>query len=224
MDTKGRLLLVDDEKDITFFLGELLRGEEYMVHTAQSGHEALEILDGNRIDVLITDVRMPKMNGIELINSTLKSYPEVQCIILTGHGDLENSIEAMQAGAINYLTKPVNYDLLILAVQKAFDRSDMVRSIRENQIELEMLNRSLEEKVIQRTEELVRANSKLQEALDEIKKLSGLLPICSYCKNIRDENDKWVQIETYINDKSEAEFSHTICPVCLKRHFPQFSK
>jgi PAS domain S-box-containing protein len=61
---------------------------------------------------------------------------------------------------------------------------------------------------------------KLEKALDDVKKLSGLLPICSYCKNIRDSNGKWQRLEAYIESHSEADFSHSICPTCMKKHHP----
>lgn len=65
-----------------------------------------------------------------------------------------------------------------------------------------------------------RERDKLKEALVEIKALSGLLPICSYCKKIRDDHGYWNQIEKYIHDHSDAEFSHSICPECAKKHYP----
>jgi len=73
----------------------------------------------------------------------------------------------------------------------------------------------------QEREELIQ---ELQEALAEVKRLSGFLPICTYCKNIRDDKGYWNQIEEYIRDRSDAEFSHSICPDCLKKHFADFHK
>ncbi|NLN38689.1 MAG: sensor with HAMP domain protein, partial [Smithella sp.] len=72
--------------------------------------------------------------------------------------------------------------------------------------------------------ELEKANRELQKALSEIKELSGLLPICSSCKKIRNDNGYWEQIEGYIRDHSKAEFSHSICPDCAKKLYPEFYK
>jgi hypothetical protein len=76
------------------------------------------------------------------------------------------------------------------------------------------LNRNLEHSIEVRTRELTQANKNLQEALEQVKKLSGLLPICASCKKIRDDKGYWNQIETYISNHSEADFSHGLCPVC----------
>ena len=87
-------------------------------------------------------------------------------------------------------------------------------TLREYLTSVTELNRNLEHSVEVRTWELTRANKQLQEALEEVKKLSGLLPICSSCKKIRDDKGYWNQIETYISSHSEADFSHGLCPVC----------
>jgi len=82
---------------------------------------------------------------------------------------------------------------------------------------------ALEALVVQRTAELQERNTELSEALANVKQLSGLLPICAHCKKIRDDNGYWNQLEHYISQHSEADFSHGICPECLVEHFPQFS-
>jgi hypothetical protein len=87
-------------------------------------------------------------------------------------------------------------------------------SLREYLTSVTELNRNLEHSVEVRTQELTRANKELQEALEEVKKLSGLLPICSNCKKIRDDQGYWNRIETYISSHSEADFSHGLCPDC----------
>jgi PAS domain S-box-containing protein len=76
-----------------------------------------------------------------------------------------------------------------------------------------------EEALVTKTEELEEVNRQLQEALESIKTLQGLFPICSYCKKVRDDEGYWSQIEAYVSERSEAEFSHGICPECEKKHF-----
>jgi PAS domain S-box-containing protein len=84
----------------------------------------------------------------------------------------------------------------------------------------DLTREKLAEKALrQRTVELEEANKKLQEALESIRTLKGLVPICAYCKNIRDDTGYWNQLETYLRDHSEAEFSHGICPSCEEKHF-----
>lgn len=74
------------------------------------------------------------------------------------------------------------------------------------------------------TERLATTNRELQRALDEVKTLRGILPICSYCKKIRTEPEKWIALESYVRKHSEAEFSHGVCPECLREHFPEISR
>lgn len=87
--------------------------------------------------------------------------------------------------------------------------------------ELRNLNKNLESKVDERTRELTLVNEELKKSLQEIKILSGFLPICSSCKKIRDAQGYWNQLETYITEHSEAEFSHSICDDCMKKIYPE---
>jgi hypothetical protein len=80
------------------------------------------------------------------------------------------------------------------------------------------------EEITRRREELVLVNQKLEKALSEVKELSGLLPICSSCKKIRDDQGYWSQLEMYIKDHSKAEFSHGLCPDCAERLYPDYYK
>lgn len=80
------------------------------------------------------------------------------------------------------------------------------------------------EEISNNREELARVNSKLEKALSEVKELSGLLPICSFCKRIRDDKGYWNQLESYIRDHSKAEFSHSFCPECAEKVYPEYFK
>ena len=93
-------------------------------------------------------------------------------------------------------------------------------SLREYIKSVTGLNRSLEHSIEVRTRELTHANEELKVALDNVKQLSGLLPICSFCKNVRDDKGYWNRIEKYIQEHSEAQFSHSVCSKCAKKHYP----
>jgi len=96
------ILVVDDEPAITSLLNRVLGQEkEFNVHIALNSSEAVEVLARMDIDIMISDIRMPGMGGIELIKQSLSLDPELQCIVLTGFGDIDTAIEAMRAGAIN---------------------------------------------------------------------------------------------------------------------------
>jgi signal transduction histidine kinase len=117
-----RVLLVDDETDFLESLGQRLRLRGLPTLTAVSGPEALEILDRQQVDVVVLDVRMPGMDGIETLRRIKESHPRVEVVMLTGHADLETSLEGMRFGFFDYLTKPVQLPLLLEKIDDAFRR------------------------------------------------------------------------------------------------------
>ncbi|MCP4110356.1 MAG: response regulator [Desulfobacteraceae bacterium] len=121
MNSKGRILLVDDKKHEIEPLQHQLQDKSYKVLTATSGKQALDIMHSNKIDILVSDICMPDMNGIELIRQTGKHYPGIRSIVITGFADVDSAAEAMRLGAVNYLQKPkeVDADMLDSALKKA---------------------------------------------------------------------------------------------------------
>lgn len=113
------LLVVDDEKNIRSGLRALLELENYRVLTAASGEEALKILIRERIDLVLSDLRMPRLSGEELLKRLQISSPGLPVIVLTGHGDIETAVRIMHAGAYDFLTKPVDSERLELLVKRA---------------------------------------------------------------------------------------------------------
>ncbi len=120
--TRPRVLLVDDEIDFLSSLAQRLELRGLPVLTAGSGPEALEILDREPLDVVVLDVRMPGMDGIETLRRIKDRHPQVQVVMLTGHADLESSIEGMRFGFFDYLTKPVKLAQLVEKIDEAFSR------------------------------------------------------------------------------------------------------
>ncbi|MCP4347334.1 MAG: response regulator [Desulfobacterales bacterium] len=133
MDSKGRILLVDDKKYIVESLQCQLQKRSYTVHTATSGEQALDIMHNNEIDILVTDIRMPGMNGVELIRQTRENYPEIRSIIITEYAELDSAAEAMRLGAINYLQKPDG--VKINTVDSALEKGMRDKKIGEEQIQ-----------------------------------------------------------------------------------------
>lgn len=114
-----KLLVVDDEKDLLQLLVKRLTRKGYLVDAAESAEEALLLLKKEYYDVAIYDIRLPKMDGITLLKETKKMQPEIEILVLTGHGTIETAIEAMRFGAFDYLTKPYNLTELELTIEKA---------------------------------------------------------------------------------------------------------
>jgi response regulator RpfG family c-di-GMP phosphodiesterase len=165
-------------------------------------------------DLILLDVMMPEMDGFEVCRQ-LKQNPETDAIpilFLTAKSEPDDIIRGLQEGAVDYLTKPFNPPELLarvkthLALQKV--KADLLRS----KAELERKNRDLE-----------RLLTENQKALSEIKTLRGILPICSSCKKIRDDEGYWTQIEAYIQDHSLAEFTHSLCLDCARKLYPDYA-
>jgi DNA-binding NtrC family response regulator len=116
---KFTILVVDDERNIRDGLAEYLSLGGYQVATAADGKEGIERIDGGDIDLVITDLKMPKVSGEEVLRHVAGHYPTVPVIILTGPGTVENAVEAMRAGAYDFVTKPLNLEHLELMVKRA---------------------------------------------------------------------------------------------------------
>lgn len=120
-----RVLLVDDEVELLDTLVKRLNLRKVLAFGAQSGPEALEFLDQNPVDVVVLDVKMPDMDGIEALKVMKSRHPLVEIIMLTGHASLEVAIEGMEAGAFDYLMKPINIDELLYKVQDAYKKKSI---------------------------------------------------------------------------------------------------
>jgi DNA-binding NtrC family response regulator len=128
---KAKLLIVDDEKHIREGLEKALSLDGYEVELASDGRKALDLIEEGDIDLVITDLKMPQISGEELLRETLDRIPYLPVIILTGHGTIENAVEAMRNGAYDYITKPLNIDKLSLIVKRALENSSLRRQNRE---------------------------------------------------------------------------------------------
>ncbi len=205
------ILIVDDSPDQQVLLRAFLEKSGHTdLLSADSAKAAFSVLDMDGqepptlVDLILMDVLMPEMDGVEAcrqIKSRLHLC-DIPIIMVTAKNDHSNLQAAFTAGAIDYITKPVNsVDLLArvasaLALKKEMD----CRKAREG--------------------ELRRSNDELQKALRDVKVLRGLIPICASCKKIRNDGGFWQQLEEYIGEHSEAEFSHGICQHCVKKLYP----
>lgn len=147
---------------------------------------------------------MPEQDGVEACREIKRRdhLRDIPIIMVTAKSDLSNLQAAFSAGAVDYITKPVNHVELLARVSSALT------------LKLEMDCRKAREL------ELRRSNEALQKALKEVKVLRGLIPICASCKKIRNDSGFWQQLEEYLGEHSEAEFSHGLCKPCIKKLYP----
>ena len=125
------ILLVDDEEGIRKVLGITLADAGYRVTTAADGEEAMRRFAEERPDIVLTDIKMPGMSGLELLESIKSRDSEVEVIMLTGHGDMELAIQSLKRDATDFITKPINDDVLDIALGRARERITMRRRLRE---------------------------------------------------------------------------------------------
>ena len=125
------ILIVDDEKNYPRILGAVLEEEGYEIFTANSGPEALETLEGTDVDLVLTDMKMPIMDGIQLLEKIKAKDPELPVIMMTAHGTVDKAVEAMQKGAYSYILKPFDNERLIIYVSKAISMFGVIKENRD---------------------------------------------------------------------------------------------
>jgi sigma-B regulation protein RsbU (phosphoserine phosphatase) len=205
------ILIVDDSPDQQALLRSILSKAGHAdLLSADSAKAAARLLnlDGDspskEIDLILMDVLMPEQDGVETCRQIKRCahLEDVPVIMVTAKSDLTNLQQAFAAGAMDFISKPVNSIELLARVSSALLlKQEMDRR----------KNRELE---------LRRSNEELQKALKEVKVLRGLIPICASCKKIRNDGGFWQQIEEYLGEHSEAEFSHGLCQPCIKKLYP----
>ena len=190
-----KILLVEDELITRQKLEKLLSTWQYEVISAADGIAAWNILrepDAPRL--ALVDWELPGMNGVEVCvraRSQLKLTP-LYLILLTGHNSKANITQGLDAGADDYITKPFDTEELRARVQTGA-------------------------RIVRLQTELAERITELQAALADVKQLRGLLPICCYCKKIRDDKNYWHEVESYISRHTDATFTHGICPICREK-------
>ena len=144
-----RLLLVDDEEGIRKVLSIALSDSGYTVFTAQNGEEALDIFRREAPPIVLTDIKMPGMDGIELLRTLKRESPDTEVIMITGHGDMDLAIKSLKYQAIDFVTKPINDDVLEIALNRANEKILMRQQLREYTENLESLVREKSAKLVE---------------------------------------------------------------------------
>jgi DNA-binding NtrC family response regulator len=122
-----RILIIDDSQDVCAHLAEYLRAEGFEAETCTEGAAAISLLESSFYDIVLTDLKMPGVDGMEVLRYLKEHAPESICIILTGYGTIRNSVEAIKLGAFDYLTKPVKLDEILITIQRAMDHRNLKR-------------------------------------------------------------------------------------------------
>ncbi|MGI2335283.1 MAG: response regulator [Dehalogenimonas sp.] len=195
---KAKILVVEDEgitaQDIQMSLEAM---GYHVIGPASNGNDALILAEEHRPDLALMDIVLKGPHTGISTAIELKNRFTIPVMYLTAYADTATLEQAKQAEPLGYLTKPFNENDLRAAVEMALYKAGMEAERRE----------------------LTR---KLQEALDNVKVLTGLIPICANCKHIRDDKGYWQSVENYMTQHAGADFTHSICPKCTKELYPDY--
>jgi YesN/AraC family two-component response regulator len=197
-----KILYVEDNAAVVEQMRDFFGRRHETVFYAGNGLEGFDLFMERRPEIVISDIRMPVMDGLQMAREIKAVSPYTKIILTTAHSDAEYLLQAIDLGVDHYVVKPIDLGKLVLAIDKCSEVVELKRADKKHREELEKL-------IVE-----------LQDALAKIKRLSGMLPICSSCKKIRDDKGYWQMIEAYISEHSEAEFTHGICPECMKKLYP----
>jgi sigma-B regulation protein RsbU (phosphoserine phosphatase) len=190
-----RILIAEDHHVSRHLLERNLTNWGFEVITVENGEAALKVLESDEAPpIALLDWMMPKMDGSQVCARIrqMKDRPYIYLIMLTAKSQKEDVANGLEAGADDYVIKP-------------FDADELRARLKVG------------ERVVALERTLARKVDDLQAALDDVKKLKTLLPICMYCKSIRDDGDYWHQIEEYIHTETGTDFTHGICPKCMAK-------
>ncbi|NCC52084.1 MAG: response regulator [Spartobacteria bacterium] len=191
------ILVVDDIPRNLQVVGVVLKDKGYQVAAATSGTQVLGMLKHMKPDLILLDIMMPEMDGYEVCRRIKEQdeLKDIPIVFLSAKNEVEDVVKGFKFGAVDYITKPFNASELLARVNThvALKRA-----------------RDTEKRLIKQ----------LRLALSQVKALSGLLPICSHCKKIRDDKGYWTQVEQYISAHSETQFTHGLCPDCFRELYP----
>ncbi|ANM32267.1 hypothetical protein ABI59_14730 [Acidobacteria bacterium Mor1] len=197
-----RIVIADDSGVPRLLLEKVLDRMGHEVVVTEDGEAAWNAIVDHAPHIAILDWMMPGVDGIEICRRLREEQSlfghYIYVIMLTSREAKDDVVLGLESGADDYMVKPC-------------DTKELAARIHTGQRIIELQN------------QLAGKIGELQEALDHVKKLQGLLPICMHCKSIRDDSDTWHKLESYISNHSDVMFSHSLCGECLQEHYPEQS-
>lgn len=200
-DTDLKILLLEDNPDDLVLTREVFKRTKALpmrLAAVSTLKEALAAMKTGRYDAIVADLYLPDSRGQETFEALAKAAPDTPLLLLTALDDEELAMNLVKLGAQDYIVKgDLNPALLVRAVRYAIERKAL-------------------------NTEQARLIRSLEKALAEVKTLSGLLPMCTKCKKIRADTGQWQRVEEYISKRAEVEFTHGLCPDCIKELYPDY--
>lgn len=158
----SKILVIDDEKSIRNSLKDVLEYEKYKIEEAEDGMQGLSMIQNNNYDLILCDIKMPKMDGIDVLEMALEKKPESLFVMISGHGTIETAVEALKKGAYDFLEKPIDLNRLLVTVRNAFDKKGL-------QEETKKLKRKINSK---KTTEIIGQSKAINEIKELIEKVA----------------------------------------------------
>lgn len=204
----SEVLVVDDVRENLRLLVRLLAEQGYKVRPISNGRMALTAAQIAPPDLILLDILMPELDGYQVCQQ-LKADEitrHIPVIFISALHQQMDIVRAFAVGGVDYITKPFQTEETLARVHTHLTIG------------------KLQKELAQKNQALQAQNEALQQALHNIKTLSGLLPICANCKKIRDDDGYWHTVEAYIRDHSDAILSHGICPDCMTELYPDYER
>ena len=195
---RRKILIAEDNPTSRLVLESVLKKWGYDVVSVQDGNAAWSVMQApDSPQIAVLDWVMPGIDGLDICRRArhLDGRSPFYIIILTAQGRVEDIVDGLEAGANDYITKP-------------FDKNELRARLHVG------------ERVIELQSALAHRAQELEKALSHIKTLQGILPICMHCHRIFSDQKSWQRIEQYIEEHSDAHFSHDLCPACLVKYYP----
>lgn len=206
-------LIVDDIPANLDILRHLLESDGFRVLAATNGPAALQIAARTQPDLVLLDVMMPELDGFETCRQLKQdaSQANLPVLFITAQHEVSAVIRGFAVGGVDYIVKPFQKEEVLARVRTHLRLRQLNLALSERNRELEQL-----------TAELRTRTLALEDALANIRTLKGLLPICAHCKKVRDDQGFWQQVEAYVAQRSDARFSHGICPECTRQFYAEY--
>ncbi|MBX3054947.1 MAG: response regulator [Anaerolineae bacterium] len=204
----SEILVVDDVRENLRLLVRMLVERGYKVRPVSNGRMAIIAAQIAPPDVILLDILMPELDGYQVCQQLKadETTRHIPVIFISALHEQMDIVRAFAVGGVDYITKPFQTEETLARVHTHLTIG------------------KLQKELAQKNQELQAQNKELQQALHNIKTLSGLLPICANCKKIRDDDGYWHTVEAYIRDHSDAILSHGICPDCMTELYPDYER
>jgi len=199
-----KVLVVEDDPFFQRILYKRMGAEGYQVTAASDGREGMKAIVTFEPDLVVSDWMMPEVDGLELCQSVKTGLREAApyFILLTAKGEISDKLLGLQTGADDYLVKPCDQGELIARVRAGLRIVSLTQELRRTVSQLRLSNAELE-----------AARAGQRPAIDT-------MPICSFCKKVRDDDGIWYEIDQYLTATIHADFSHGVCPDCRRARYP----